>query len=142
LNAGEEPVNDVEFVIWEELLALHEDQLRRHGGQAGFIDEGVVRSVMSRPQFTSQYSSDVDLADLAADYMFGLSTTQGFLDGNKRTALVTALFFMRKNGCNVYLSEKLMYFVALAVARGDLDRDGLAEILRTHMEPLEDAEAP
>jgi death on curing protein len=135
-------VSEVEFVTWDELLVLHEDQLRRYGGQNGFIDEGVVRSVMSRSQFTSQYSPDADLADLAADYMYGFSTTQGFLDGNKRTALVTALFFMRKNGCNVFLSEKLMYFVALAVAKGDLDRDGLAEILRTHMEPLDDSDAP
>ena len=97
---------------------------------------------MSRPQFSSQYSPDADIADLAADYMYGLSTTQGFLDGNKRTALVTALFFLRKNGCNVFLSEKLMYFIALAVAKGDLDRNGLAEILRTHMEPLDPPEDP
>ena len=135
-------MEEVEFVNWDELLILHEDQLRKHGGQAGFIDEGVVRSAMSRPQFTAQYSPDADMADLAADYMYGLSTTQGFLDGNKRTALVTALFFMRKNGCNIFLSEKLMYFIALAVAKGDLDRDGLAEILRTHMEWLDGPESP
>ena len=97
---------------------------------------------MRRAQFTAQYSPDADVADLAADYMYGFSTTQGFLDGNKRTALVAALFFLRKNGCNVFLSDKLMYIVALAVAKGDLDRDGLADILRTHMEPLDEEPSP
>jgi death on curing protein len=116
--------------------------LRKYGGQAGFVDEGVVRTAMRWPQFTSQYSPDADMADLAADYMHGLSTTQGFLDGNKRTALVAALFFMRKNGCNVFLSEKLMYFISMAVAKGDLDRDGFAEILRIHMEPLDGSSDP
>ena len=95
------------------------------------------RSVWNRPQFTLQYDQDADLADLASDYMYGLSTTQGFMDGNKRTALAVASIFIRKNGWRLTITEKLMYLVAIAVARGELDRDGLAYILRTHMEELE-----
>ena len=126
-----------EFLEWEELLELHREQLRAHGGQDGFIDEGVVRSVMSRAQFTAQYVPDADVADLAADYLFGFSTTQGFMDGNKRTALVSASVFVRKNGYQFVITEKLMYLVSIAVARGELDRDGLAEIIRTHLEEIE-----
>jgi death on curing protein len=130
------------FVTWEELLILHEDQLRQHGGQNGFIDEGVVRSVLNRPLFTAQFKAEVDVADLAADYLFGFATTQGFMDGNKRTGVVTTLYFLEKNGWDVTFTDSLMYVVALAVAKGDLDRDGLAEILRTHMEPLDVPEGP
>jgi death-on-curing protein len=130
-------MDNVEFLAWEELLELHENQLRLYGGQAGFVDEGVVRSVMARAQFTAQYDSEADLADLAADYMFGIATTQGFMDGNKRTAYVAAERFLHKNGWEPMLSWKLLYLVAMAVARGELDREGLAEILREHMEPLE-----
>jgi death on curing protein len=83
-------MENVEFLTWEELLFLHEDGLQKYGGQQGFVDENVVRSAMSRAQFTAQYNAGADLADLAADYMFGLSTTQGFIDGNKRAA-VTAV---------------------------------------------------
>ena len=130
-------MDNVTFLEWEELLLLHEDQLRRYGGQAGFIDENVVRSVMARAKFTAQYVADADLADLAADYLFGFATTQGFLDGNKRTALVATERFLAKNGWETHLTWKLMYLVAMAVARGELDREGLAEILREHMEELE-----
>ncbi|HVT82799.1 MAG TPA: type II toxin-antitoxin system death-on-curing family toxin [Phycisphaerae bacterium] len=126
------------FLTWEELVALQEAQLRLHGGQQGFSDQGVVRSVLNRAQFTAQYNPEADLADLAADYMFGLSTTQGFLDGNKRAALAAASTFLRMNGYQFIITEKLMYLVAIAVARGELDRDGLAEILRTHIEPREE----
>jgi death-on-curing protein len=129
-------MENVEFLEWEELLRLHEDQLGLYGGQAGFIDENTVRSVMARAQFTAQYNEDADLADLAADYMFGFATTQGFMDGNKRTALVAAERFLRKNHWRTLLTTKLMYLVAMAVARGEVDRDELAEILRTHMEEL------
>jgi death-on-curing protein len=128
---------DFMFINWEDLLVLHEEQLHAYGGQNGFIDEGAVRSALSRPQFTAQYNPVADVADLAADYLFGLATTQGFLDGNKRTAVVACLYFLMINGWDVTFTDKLMYVVAIAVAKGDLDRDGLAEILRTHMEPLE-----
>ena len=129
-------MDDVIFLDWDELLAIHRDQLQRHGGQEGFVDEGIVRAAMARPRFTAQYNSDADLADLAADYMFGLSTTQGFADGNKRTALACAVVFLRKNGWQPTLSDTLMYIVAMAVARGELDRDDLGQIFRTNMSEL------
>ncbi len=130
-------MNDIEFLSWDDLLFIHEEQLQLYGGQQGFIDEGVVRSVMSRAQFSAQYDEDADLADLSADYMYGFATTQGFMDGNKRTAVVASLHFLNKNGWDVIVTEKLLYVVAMAVANGQLDRDGLAEILRTHMTPIE-----
>jgi death on curing protein len=135
-------MGEFEFLTWEELLDAHRAQLEAYGGQDGFVDEGVVRSAINRPGFTEQYVPEADLADLAADYMFGLATTQGFMDGNKRIALAAASIFVRKNGWRFAITEKLMYLVAIAVARGELDRDGLAEILRTHMEPLDEGEAP
>jgi death-on-curing protein len=126
------------FVDWEEMLVLHEDELKHYGGQAGFIDENVVRSAMARPQFASQYDDEADVADLAAEYMYGLATTQGFADGNKRTATVVAIRFVRKNGWNLKLTSQLLYWVAMAVARNEMGREELAEILRDHMEELEE----
>lgn len=131
-------MDPVEFLEWEELLVLHADELRAYGGQDGFIDEGVARSVMSRAQFTAQYTEDADLADLAADYMYDFATTQGFMDGNKRTAVVSALFFLRKNGWNLVINSKVLYLVAHNVVRKELDREELAEIIRDHMISLGD----
>jgi death-on-curing protein len=133
-------MTEFKFLSWDELLAVHAAQLRAHGGQDGFIDEGVVRSVLTRAQFTAQYVPEADVAALAADYMYGYATTQGFMDGNKRVALAAASTFIRNNGWRFAITEKLMFVVALAVAKGDLDREALAEILRTHMEALEEGE--
>jgi death on curing protein len=131
-----------DFLTWDELLIAHTAQLQAFGGQDGFVDEGVVRSALNRALFTAQYVPDADLADLAADYMFGFATTQGFMDGNKRIALAAASTFVRKNGWRFAITDKLMYVVAIAVAKGDLDRDGLADILRNHMEPLDPITPP
>ncbi len=127
---------EVEFVTWDEVLELHRHQLAVYGGQEGFIDESVVHSALSRPQFALQYDADADMADLAADYMYGLATTQGFMDGNKRSAVVITERFLSINGLRTVMSSKLMFLVTMAVVRGELDRDGLAEILRDHIVEL------
>ncbi len=76
-------MDKIVFLTWDELLAIHKDHLQRYGGQDGFIDEGAVHAALARAQFSAGYNTDADLADLAADYMFGLSTTQGFLTAIK-----------------------------------------------------------
>lgn len=124
------------FVSWDDVLFLHRDQLKRYGGQDGFIDQGVVESALNRPRFTAQYVEDADLADLAADYLFGLATTQGFSDGNKRTAVVVTERFLELNGWETVLSSMLMYVIVMSVVRGDTDRDTLAELLRDHMQEI------
>ncbi len=89
-------MQDILFVDWDELIAGHRDQLRRYGGQDGFIDENVVRAAAARPEFKAKYDPDADIADLAAAYLYALSTTQGFMDGNKRAAVITAIRFLEK----------------------------------------------
>ena len=70
--------------------------------------------------------------------MYGLSTTQRFCDGNKRTSFAVAELFLDKNGHETVLTQKLLYIVAISVARGKFDWDGLAKILRTHMQEIPD----
>ena len=41
--------------------------------------------------------SKADLAEIAAAYVFGIAKAHAFVDGNKRTAFVTALTFLRLN---------------------------------------------
>lgn len=42
--------------------------------------------------------TDAGLAEIASAYAFGISKAHAFVDGNKRTAFVTALTFLRLNG--------------------------------------------
>ena len=131
-------MKDLVYITWDELLATHRDQLERFGGQDGFIDEGVVRSAMARAQFAAQYNSDADLADLASEYFFGLATTQGFCDGNKRVALAITGVFLRRNNWEMTITDDLMYVIAISVATGNVEKERLARILRDHMEELND----
>jgi death-on-curing protein len=70
-----------------------------------------------------------DLFLMAAAYLFHVSQGHAFLDGNKRTAYVAAVLFLRINGILVPFSETL-YELAMEVAQGRTDKEAIADELR------------
>lgn len=121
------------FLEWDQLLEIHRQQLEAHGGADGFIDRGTVASALNRAKNKYHYGGEEDLAVLAAAYLCGLCTTQGFSDGNKRTALNAALVFLQLNGLDLDTELDELYQVAIQVARNAISEDALADWLRTHI---------
>ena len=79
------------------VFAVHDRQLAEHGGRDGIRDPGMVESALARPAHLARYGNP-DAADLAAAYAYGIAKNHGFVDGNKRTAWVTARLFLADNG--------------------------------------------
>jgi death on curing protein len=131
-------MDDIVFLTWEEVMSLHRQQLEEFGGQDGFIDRRIVESALAQPKQTmfGEYLHD-DIAHMAAAYLYHLATTQGFMDGNKRTALWCALTFLRLNGYRIDVTTLEMYELSIGVANNQLKKEKLAEWLRERMKPLE-----
>jgi len=72
-----------------------------------------------------------DLFEMAAAYAFHLCQNHPFIDGNKRTALACALVFLELNGLNLLDPEEQLYTAMMEVASSRLDKNSLAEILRS-----------
>ena len=85
------------WVSLNVVLAIHDRQLAEHGGPDGIRDLKAIESALARPLNLAAYGSP-DVADLAAAYAHGLANNHGFIDGNKRTAWVTARLFLADNG--------------------------------------------
>ena len=86
--------------IWVPLAAvivIHDRQIARHGGAPGLRDKALLEMGCARALNLAAYS-DAKLSDIAAAYAFGIAKAHAFVDGNKRTAFVTALTFLRLNG--------------------------------------------
>lgn len=86
--------------IWVPLaavLAIHDRQIARHGGASGMRDRALVEMGCARAVNRASYCNS-GFAEIAAAYAFGISKAHAFVDGNKRTAFVTALTFLRLNG--------------------------------------------
>lgn len=73
-----------------EVLAIHEDQIRKYGGATGLRDAGQPEAALFRPQ--SGYYVDI-LAEAAALWE-SLSQNHPFVDGNKRTAFMSMFVFL------------------------------------------------
>lgn len=117
------------------LLAIHARQIERYGGAHGILDENVVRSALARPIHRWAYDDDADLADLAAGYLVGFARSQGFNDGNKRTALACALVFLAMNGYALHVPPAELYALTMRVATNDAEDDVVAAYFRTRAEP-------
>ena len=86
--------------IWVPVRAIqiiHDRQIARHGGASGLRDEGMLQNALQRPVNKWQYES-ADIFECAAAYAFDSAKAHAFVDGNKRTAFVTSVTFLRLNG--------------------------------------------
>jgi death on curing protein len=119
------------------LDALHQAQLREHGGAAGVRDDSALESPLARPRNRYAYSKRRDWSALAAAYIFGLSRNHGYVDGNKRVAFLAAYVFLALNGLELDAEEPEIVAAMEGVAAGDVTEASLAKWLRARLRPLE-----
>ncbi|WP_113154580.1 type II toxin-antitoxin system death-on-curing family toxin [Nitratireductor sp. OM-1] len=116
--------------------AMHDEQLRRHGGARGIRDENALESALARAENKAAYEAP-DIHDLAAAYVFGIARNHAFVDGNKRTAIVAAGAFLLIHGYRMTADNGLVYTFVMALAAGEIDEAGAAAFFRDHTVPLE-----
>nr|WP_232343613.1 type II toxin-antitoxin system death-on-curing family toxin [Novosphingopyxis sp. YJ-S2-01] len=113
--------------------ALHEAQIAEHGGGSGLRDQGLLESALARPQNIAAYG-EPSAAELATAYLFGLAKNHPFVDGNKRTAAVCALLFLRLNGFDFTIGEAELVVLVLGVAAGELSEDDVTAWFAGHID--------
>jgi death-on-curing protein len=121
--------------IWVDIavaIAAHEEQLAEHGGAVGIRDMGMLESALARPLNLVAYG-EPDIADLAANYAFGIARNHPFVDGNKRTALVVSETFLMLNGYLLGCDDVELVTIFLALADGELAVETLAAWFRNHL---------
>lgn len=129
--------SDPIFLTVEDVLALHDDQVRLFGGSDGIRDSGALDSAVAMPESTFDGSFlHEDVFQMAAAYAFHIAENQPFVDGNKRTGLNAAIVFLDLNGWLVLDPGERLADAMLALASRRLDKLGLAHLLREVSRPL------
>lgn len=111
------------------LHIIHDRQIARHGGASGTRDPALLEMAAARALIRAAYE-DADLFDIAAAYAYGIAKAQAFVDGNKRTAFVAALIFLRLNGVFVRPDPATGVRRMEDLASGDLTEEAFAAWLR------------
>ncbi|MFT4606089.1 MAG: death-on-curing protein [Rhodothermales bacterium] len=115
--------------IWLSLTnvpMLHAESLNYFGGLPGVRDEGLLESAIDRPRNKFGLGNTTDLFELAAAYGFGIAKNHAFMDGNKRTALLSIRAFLFRNGYSFAPKETETVTMIEGLAAGGIDEDMLA----------------
>ncbi len=115
----------------EIVREIHAEALERFGGSAGVRDENLLASAVLTPQSSfggkSPYS---DIIEVAAAYLYYLCANHPFVDGNKRTAMMAAIVFLRLNEIETKPDSDEWEAFVLDLAASQLDREGTTDRLR------------
>jgi death-on-curing protein len=112
--------------------AIHNDQLREHGGVPGVRDESALESALARPRQKWHYSEGTDLRALAAAYAFSLVRSHPYRDGNKRIGFLALVTFLGVNGYEFSASDTEVVTEMVALAEGGVTEDALVDWIRRH----------
>jgi death-on-curing protein len=110
---------------------IHAEAIRQFGGLNGVRDENLLASAVLAPQSTFGGKSPyADLVEVAAAYLFYICKNHPFLDGNKRTAMMAAIVFLRLNAVEPKPDSPQWERLMLDVASSKITRDETTRRLR------------
>ena len=113
-----------------EIVEIHSDQIEQYGGTDGIRDINLLSSAaVPYASFSGSFLHN-DMYEMAAAYAYHISQNHPFVDGNKRTALASALVFLDLNGISLIDPEEKLYKSMISLATGKLNKTEFAEILR------------
>lgn len=123
----------VKYLTSYQVLAIHDQMIKRFGGSRGVRDVGLLESAVVRPQ------ASFDREDLyptifvkAAALLQSLLKNHPFVDGNKRTALSVAGIFLKINGYKLINSHKEEVEFAIKVDNQHLTIKEITRWLKKH----------
>jgi death-on-curing protein len=120
--------------VWlsrELVLAIHDEQIARHGGAAGLRDSGLLDSALARPVDHAAYG-DPGPSEIGAIYALAIARNHPFIDGNKRAAFMSLVAFLALNGVAFDPPEVEATMTVLSMAAGDLDDESFIVWARRH----------
>lgn len=123
------------WVTRVDVEAIHETMIEIGGGSYCLRDAALLESALARPQNLYAYGK-TNIFLLAASYSEGIARNHPFIDGNKRTALLTADLFLADNGLHLNKAIGLTYVEMMErLGQGLMTRDEAADIFRMNCQP-------
>ena len=119
------------FLTLAEVINIHNNQIELYGGQNGVRDFGLLQSALAQPEasFAGQWLHE-DIFLMAAAYAFHICQNHPFFDGNKRTALASALVFLELNSISLDDPKGELLKTMISMAKGALNKKQFAQILK------------
>src|SRR3989338_362438 len=96
---------EVKYLTTEEIIKIHDRIIEKSGGHSGIISYSNLDFVVSQTGIPKA------LERKAATIFYGILTSHPFVDGNKRTALVTAQIFINENNRKFLAIDDELFYI-------------------------------
>lgn len=118
------------FLYFDAIHAIevHDEIIRQSGGVMGFLNIGLLDSVIEHVQNDFYYP---ELEHKLTHLFFSVNKNHSFQDGNKRASIALSAYFLEINNCS-FRTERFiaeMENIAVDVADNKIDKDLLFEII-------------
>jgi death-on-curing protein len=119
----------LKWLTRQMILAIHGEAIVVFGGLPGIRDMALLESAIDRPKNLLAYGDNPSLFDLTAALCCGIVKNHPFLDGNKRTGLLSARALLFLNDQVFEPAEVDEVTMMVGVADGTIDEAMLASWL-------------
>ena len=123
----------MKYLTTEDVLLLHHLAIEKSGGSHGLRDTGLLDAAVHRPQATfggqDLYTS---LFDKAGALCHSLIKNHAFVDGNKRTSLLSAMTFLELNGYIFTSTQEELVTFGLKIDNENVTPEGIALWFKSH----------
>lgn len=125
-------MSEPSFLTLEEILFIHQQEIQISGGDPKIRDKEGVKACVDAPKVSFGGNYLYDLFGMAASYTSSPAIRHPFLDGNKRTALASALTFLHINGHTISEShEEELADLVLDFVTKKISKEEIAEHFRS-----------
>jgi death-on-curing protein len=124
------------FLLLDEVLEIHAQQIERYGGSAGIREPTGLESAISTPQatFGGEFLHQT-IPAMAAAYLFHLCQNHALIDGNKRVGANAAITFLLLNDWEPTFDETELVDFVLAVASGEMTKQDAIKSFESRCRP-------
>jgi len=127
----------LKYLTFDEIVHIHRRMLEVFGGEDGMLSEDALENCVAQPMmsiFGIETSSS--LWSKAATLLLCIARRHPFVDGNKRTAWAAAKIFLLLNGYRLTTTPEIGESTIIGVVLGTVDRENLADWIKTNSEPV------
>lgn len=122
------------YLEYEDIINKHDNEvIKKSGGTIGVLDEGLIRSAIEFIRNDLYYRT---FEDKLTHLVYSLAKNHGFVDGNKRTAIVAGAYFLEINAFDQYVVDvfiREMENVVLLTVRNIITKDELRCIISDYI---------
>ena len=113
------------------ILKIHSEATSRFGGLDVVREMNLLESTIAALHSTfHDQTPSMDIVEMGACYLYYMSKNHLFVDGNKRTALIASISFLRLNGIPTQTDSPEWERLAKAVALSKMSRGEATQALR------------